>query len=79
MPLTNADCCCAQAGTSDPSTASGRGHVDAKLLRTLLADEVGLRRELAAEAPLFAFNLVSIQPSGALTASRDVICRLAGA
>jgi hypothetical protein len=62
----------------DALSPSGNGRADFNVLRRLLGDRIDLRRELAADAPLVAFGLVTVSPSGAVSVDSEVVCRLAG-
>ena len=48
------------------------------LLSMLLGSRPATLRELSADAPLVKYGLIAIRPSGAILASSDVVCRLAG-
>ncbi len=57
---------------------TGRREVDRHVLAVLHGDRAAVRRELGREAPLVASDLVSVRATGAVVASKHVVCRLAG-
>jgi hypothetical protein len=57
---------------------TGRLQLDQHTLAMLHGDRGAVVRELVRDAPLVAFGLVTVRPMGAIRASADVICRLAG-
>ncbi len=59
------------------AAATGRVGIDEHVLAALL-DRGAVLRELAPGAPLLAYRLISRRPTGAIVASAEVVCRLAG-
>lgn len=60
------------------TAVTGRVVIDEHVLATLLGDRTAVVRELARSAPLVAFGLVTIRPTGAIVASAEAVGRLAG-
>ena len=60
------------------ASVTGRVVIDQHVLATLLGDRSAVIRELAPTAPLRAFGLITIRPTGALVASSEAVGRLAG-
>ena len=60
------------------AAVTGRVVIDEHVLARLLGDRSAVVRELARTAPLVAFGLINIRPTGAIVASAEAVGRLAG-